>query len=323
MRRRDWMIQTLGCWGTTTVAARAAELSPLRLLVGSPPGGPSDFLARLFAQAMTTRLSRPAVVDNRPGASGLLAAEQAARARPDGATLLVTGPASVAVLPHLNAAARYDPLTDLTPVSLLGAGGFVLVVHPSLHLQDVAGLETRAKTEPLALSYASGGPGSSNHLCTELLATRGQARYSHVPYKGDGQAVQDLLAGRVHFMFTAPNVAWPHVKSGRLLALAVTTRQRMPALPAVPSLAEHHPDFEYLGWVMALAPAASPSSALDLMHHHWLQASRQATLQQQLQALDMDSPLLQPGRGPLIAFYRQEHQRLGQLVRLAGLNPMT
>lgn len=319
MHRRGLLLNSvawLAC-GPPAGAAWSATPSVLKLLVGSPPGGPSDFMARLFAQALAPRLGRAVVVDNRPGASGMLAAEQASRARPDGLTLLVTGPAAVAVLPQGDHPPRYDPLTDLVPVCLLGAGAFVLVVHPSLQVPDVAALEALARTSPL--SYASGGLGSSNHLCTELFATRGQTRYNHVPYKGDGQAVQDLLAGRVHFMFTAPNVAWPHLKSGRLQALAVTTRQRLPSLPATPSLAEHHPDFTYMGWVMALAPAGSPAPLLDQLHRHWQEASRQPELQQRLRALDMESPHLGDSRHQVQAFFLQEYQRLGQAVRQAGL----
>lgn len=320
MHRRGLLLNSLAWLACAAPAgsARSATPSVLKLLVGSPPGGPSDFMARLFAQAMAARLGLPVVVDNRPGASGVMAAEQVVRARPDGHTLLVTGPASVAVLPHLERPPRYNPMTDLVPVCLLGAGAFVLVVHPSLHVQDVAALETLARTSPL--SYASGGLGSSNHLCTELFAARGQTHYSHVPYKGDGQAVQDLLAGRVHFMFTAPNVAWPHLKSGRLQALAVTTRHRVASLATVPCLAEHHPDFEYLGWIMALAPAGSPEARLDLLHQQWLDACRQPELQQRLQSLDMEGPDHGSHRTQVLRFFQQEYHRLGQVVRQAGLS---
>ena len=291
----------------------------VKMVVGSPPGGPSDFMARIFGDALAPALGQSFVVDNKPGASGMPAADSVVKSAPDGHTLLMSGPASIAVMPHLFSKITYDPMTDLTPVAMLGAGAFVLVAHPSVNARNVQELIALAKSKPDGLTYGSGGNGSSGHLCTELFCSLTGTRMTHIPYKGDGQAVNDLLAGQIQVMFTAPNVAMANVKAGRLKLLAVTTRERVSSMPDVPAVHETLKDFEYLGWIMAFAPAATPRSAIDTLANAWNKARVTPAIRSKLEELAMSAPERFAQRTTLLEFVKNEHARLGKLIRDAGI----
>jgi tripartite-type tricarboxylate transporter receptor subunit TctC len=307
-------------WLTTAAGAATYPSRPVRLLVGSPPGGPSDFLARVFGEAVSPLLGQSLIVDNKPGASGTLAAEVAAKAPPDGHTLLVTGPASVSVAPHLFPRLGYDPAADLVPINMLGAGAFVLAVHPSLPVHTVQELIAYAKAKPGSIAYGSGGNGSSGHLCTELFSSVGGVKMFHVPYKGDGQALTDLLGGQVQLMFTAPNVALPHVKAGKLRLLAVTTRERVASLPETPTVHEAGlRDFEYLGWIVTFAPAKTPRPVLDALSSAWGKVRNTPAVRARLEELAMVAPDRLVAGEALQQFLRQESARLGKVIRDAGI----
>lgn len=292
---------------------------PVKMVVGSPPGGPSDFMARMFGDALSPTLGQSFVVENKPGASGMPAADSVVKAAPDGHTLLMSGPASIAVVPHLFPKITYDPMTDLTPVAMLGAGAFVLVTHPSVAARSVQELIQLARAKPEGLTYGSGGNGSSGHLCTELFCSLTGTRMVHIPYKGDGQAVNDLLAGQIQVMFTAPNVAMANVKAGRLKLLAVTTRDRVSSMPDVPTIHETLKDFEYLGWILAFAPAATPRSVIDTLATTWNKARVTPALRARLEELAMSAPERFAHRQVLLDFVKQEHARMGKLIREAGI----
>ena len=292
---------------------------PVKLVVGAPPGGPSDFLARIVGDVMTPALGQSFVVENKPGASGMPAADSVVKAAPDGHTLLVSGPASIAVVPHLFPKISYDPIADLTPVAMLGAGAFVLVAHPSVPVRHVQDLIQLARAKPDGLTYGSGGNGSSGHLCTELFCSLTGTRLVHIPYKGDGQAVNDLLAGQIQVMFTAPNVAMANVKAGRLKLLAVTTKERVSSMPDVPCIHETLRDFEYLGWVLAFAPSATPRTTIEALAQIWNKARHTPTIRGKLDDLAMSAPERFVNRTVLIEFIKQEHARLGKLIREAGI----
>jgi tripartite-type tricarboxylate transporter receptor subunit TctC len=304
----------------TWAQAPAYPARPVKLVVGSSPGGPSDFLARVMADAMSPAFKQSFVVDNKPGASGMPAAENVVKSAADGHTLLITGPASIAVMPHLFSKITYAPLVDLTPVAMLGAGAFVLVVHPSVNARNVQELIALAKARPDGLAYGSGGNGSSGHLCTELFSQQVGAKMVHVPYKGDGQAMNDLLAGQVQVMFTAPNVAMPHIKSGRLKLLAVTTRDRVPSLPDTPTVHESGlKDFEYLGWIIVFAPAGTPAPVIESLATAWHGAKATPAVRGKLDDLAMSAPERLGNRPALLEFVKSEHARLGKLIREAGV----
>lgn len=291
----------------------------VKMVVGSPPGGPSDFMARIFGDALSPALGQSFVVENKPGASGMPAADQVCKSAPDGHTLLMSGPASIAVMPHLFSKITYDPMTELTPVAMLGAGAFVLVVHPSVNVRNVQELIALAKSKPNGLTYGSGGNGSSGHLCTEMFSHLTGIQMTHIPYKGDGQAVNDLLAGQIQVMFTAPNVAMANVKAGRLKLLAVTTKERVSSMPDVPAVHETLKDFEYLGWILAFAPAATPRAVIDMLANTWNKARVTPAIKGKLEELAMAAPERFANRQALLDFVKSEHARLGKLIRDAGI----
>lgn len=293
---------------------------PAKLVVGAAPGGPSDFLARVFAQAMAPGLRHGLVVENQPGASGTLAAHAVARSRPDGRTLLVSGPAAVVVAPRLQSNLGYDA-TSLAPVAMLGAGALLLVIHPSVPTRSVEELVALLRARAGALSFGSGGAGSSAHLCTELFSRSAAiGRVLHVPYRGDSLAMNDLLGGQIQMMFTAPNVIAAHVKAGRLRALAVTSRERQPSMPEVPSLHEvGFKDFEYLGWVMAFVPAATPPTGIEAMALRWQEASSHPSVKARLEGLGMSAPERFAGAAALRSFLESEDARLGKVIREADI----
>lgn len=301
--------------------AQAFPNKPVRVLVGAAPGGPADFMGRAFSDAASPALGQPFVVDNKPGATGTIAAGMAAKAPADGHTLLIGAPGAIVVAPHLIAKLDYDADKDFTPITMLGAGAFVLVVHPSVPANNLAELIAHAKAKPGALNYGSGGNGSSGQLCSESFATRAGVDLTHVPYKGDGPAVNDLLAGQIQLMFTAPNVAMPHIRSGRLKAIAVTSHERMGALPEVPSVHEALPDFEYLGWIVLFAPAATPAPVVDALAAFWAQARNQPAIKSKLEGLGMYPPARYASREAVVGMLRAEKTRTAQLVKKLGITP--
>lgn len=301
--------------------AQAFPSKPVRVLVGAAPGGPADFMGRAFSDAASPALGQPFVVDNKPGATGTIAAGMAAKAPADGHTVLIGAPGAIVVAPHLIAKLDYDADKDFTPITMLGAGAFVLVVHPSVPANNLAELIAHARAKPGALNYGSGGNGSSGQLCSESFATRAGVDLTHVPYKGDGPAVNDLLAGQIQLMFTAPNVAMPHIKSGRLKAIAVTSHERMGALPEVPSVHEALPDFEYLGWIVLFAPAATPTPVIDALAAFWAQARNQPAIKSKLEGLGMYPPARYASREAVVGMLRAEKTRTAQLVKKLGITP--
>lgn len=307
-------------WLATPLRAAAYPARPVKMLVGAPPGGPSDFLARIFGDTVGPLLGQSFVVDNKPGASGTLAADAAAKAAPDGHTLLVSGPAGVTVAPHLFPKLTYDPAADLVPINMLGAGAFVLVVHPSLPVNSVQELVAHAKAKPGTVTFGSGGNGSSGHLCAEVFSAQSGIRMQHIPYKGDGQAVNDLLAGQIQLMFTAPNVAMANVKAGKLRLLAVTTRERVPSMPDTPTVHESGlRDFEYLGWIVTFAPAGTPKTVLDTLGASWNKVRNTPAARGKLEELAMVAPDRLVSGEPLQRFLREESARLGKVIRDAGI----
>lgn len=319
MDRRTWLAGSAlaalhpAAW-TAGYPARA-----VKLVVGAPAGGPGDFLARLYGRTMAAALGQPFVVENKPGASGTLAAEMVARAPADGHTLLVSGPAPISAAPHL-LKPSYDPSTDLLPVSMLGSGAFVLAVHPAVRASNVRELADLARAQPGRLSYGSGGNASSSHLCTELFSSALQVRMNHVPYKGEGQAVSDLLSGQIQLMFTAPNVALRHARAGTLRLLACTSGERMRSLPQLPTVAESGvPGFEYLAWQAVFAPANTPRAHVETLAAAWNRVRTVPGVQGPLDELGMASPDRLASGSALAAFLQAETERLGQVIRHAGI----
>ena len=306
---------------TTPALAQTYPSKPVRMLVGASAGGPVDFMARVFGDNASPLMGQPFVVDNKPGASGTVAAGMAAKAGADGHTLFASGPTAIVVAPHLFAKMDYDPARDFVPVGMLGAGAFVLAVHPSVPVNNVAELVAYAKAHPGTLSYGSGGNGSSGQLCCESFAARAGVELLHVPYKGDAPAMNDLLGGQIKLMFTAPNVALPHRGSGKLRILAVTSQERMGSIADVPSVHETLNGFEYLGWVVLFAPAATPAATVEALAAFWAKARQEPSIKSRLETLGMYPPARYGTRDALLAFLKSEKERTAQLVKKLGITP--
>ena len=238
-------------------------LRPIRLVVGFAPGGGTDIQARLLAPRLAEALGVPVTVENRPGASTMIAAQEVARALPDGHTLLYTFNGTFAQNPHTLASVPYDPFRDFTPISLAARGSMLLVVHASLPVHNIAELVDYGKAHPGALNVASFGVGTSSHLYAELLARRAGVPMTHVPYKGAGDAANDLLSGRVQLMFDAAPTALQHARSGSLRVLGVVAPSRTALLPDMPTLAEQGiAGIDLVGWLGIYGPAKLPAGVV-------------------------------------------------------------
>jgi len=268
---------------------------PIRLIVPFAPGGGTDIIARAMAQGVADSLGQQVVVDNRPGGGTLIGAELAARATPDGHTLLICTNGTVSINPSLYKKLPYDPIRDFAPVSLVGIGPNVLVVHPSVAAKSVGELITLARQQPGKLSYASSGAGGAPHLAGEMLKSMAGVNIVHVPYKGAGPASTAVLAGEVGVMFAGLGPALPHIKSGRLRALAVASAQRSAVLPAVPAIAETLKDFEASSWFGVFAPAATPASVIGQLHAAIEKTMARTDVRQRLTLLGYEAQTNTPG----------------------------
>jgi len=230
----------------------------VRFVVGFTPGGPSDILARAVGQKLAERWKQQVVVENRPGAGGNLAAAEVAKAPADGYTWLLGNNSILATNAALYRSLPYDPVKDFAPVALVAVQPNILVVHPDLKVDSVRELISLAKKNPGKLNYASSGAGAAAHLAGELFKAMAGVDMVHVPYKGAQPALTDLLAGQVQLMFATSASAIPYVKAGRLRALAVTTAQRSPSVPELPTVSESLPGFEATTWHGVVVPAGTP-----------------------------------------------------------------
>jgi len=251
----------------TAQAQVAYPVKPIRLVVTSPPGGSQDFLARLLGQSLAPALGQTVLVDNRTGASGIIGIDFVAKAAPDGYTLLLGGGGPMTMVPALHSKLPFDPVRDFAPITLVAAGSFALVVHPSVPAGSVRELIALAKARPGALNFGSSGVGASPHIAAELFKSTMQIHLVHVPYKGVGPALADLVAGQVDLMFADVHLVAPHAKSGRLRALAVTSRERSGVMPELPTMSEAGARGYVMGnWFGVLAPAATVPEIINRLH---------------------------------------------------------
>jgi tripartite-type tricarboxylate transporter receptor subunit TctC len=239
----------------------------VKLVVGFPPGGGVDIIARSISQALSERLGQPVIVENRPGAGGNIAAEQVAHAAPDGYTLLVSAVSSLAISASLYKAPRYDLLKDLTPVAVVASVPNVLVVHPSVKATNVKEFIAYVKANPGKVNFGSAGSGTTVHFAGELFKSMANLDMVHVPYKGAAPARADLLGGQVQAMFDFLSAAAPQIKSGKLRALGVTSVARSPVLPNVPTIAEAGlPGYNVLGSFGVMAPSGTPVDVVNRLN---------------------------------------------------------
>jgi tripartite-type tricarboxylate transporter receptor subunit TctC len=251
-----------------TVAAQAQyPEKPIRLIVPFAPGGVTDTSGRVIAEALGKRLGQPIVVENKAGASGNIGTQQVATATPDGYTLVLGFDGTLVINPHVFASFPIDVMTDLAPVGMIGDATLILVAHPSFPAKTVPALIDYSKKQAGGLSYGTSGVGGTPHIAGELLKQRTGANLMHVPYKGGGQAMTDALGGNIPLVYTAVAGAVQHLKAGRLVPIAVSSRTRSPSLPDVPTFIEGGvPDFEATSWVAILAPAKTPRPVIDKLN---------------------------------------------------------
>jgi tripartite-type tricarboxylate transporter receptor subunit TctC len=297
-------------------AAQSWPAKPVRIVVPLGAGGFADVPARILAPQLGAQLNGAFVVENRPGAGSTIGADFVSKSEPDGYTWLFTATPHV-ISAWLYKSLKYDPLASFAPVARVAAGPYVLVVHPDLKASSVAELVAAARAAPGKLDYASSGNGSAQHLVTALFADAAGIQMSHVPYKGSGQAMQDVLGGRVKVHFAGvPNVI-NHVRAGKLKALGVTTAQRWPDLPDVPTIAEAGvAGFEATLWLCMLAPAGTPDALVQRVSGALDKAMQDPEVLKQLRVAGISPSYLGPRE--FGAFMRAEYEKWGRVVKETG-----
>jgi tripartite-type tricarboxylate transporter receptor subunit TctC len=290
---------------------------PIRMIAPSSAGGPVDVIARLVSGGLTEVLGQQVVVDNRAGAAGLIGAETVANASPDGYTLLFGFSGPLVIVPNLGTKTPYDTLKDFAPVTLAAQAPYVLVVHPSLPVSNVKELIALAKSRPGKLNFGSGGNGTGIHLAGELLKLTAGINLVHVPYKGAGPAQTALLAHEVDMLFNGAAPALPHIKAGRLKALAVGGSKRTPLLPEVPTIAESGLDFNTSGWYGILAPRGTPRAIVNKVHAATAKAINTPALKEQLTKQAFEGVASSPDE--FSKMIRAEWTKWERVIKAAGL----
>jgi len=318
LARRRWLMAAFGL--ASAAAARAQATRALRIVVPFTPGGSTDILARALAPRLAQGLGQNVIIDNRPGAGGSVGAAEVARSEPDGHTLLMGHIGTLAVNPSLYPKLGYDPVRSFVPVAGVGRVPNILVVRSDAPMRSLRDLVELARAQPGRLTYSSGGNGSAAHITMEFLKLRAGIFMLHIPYRGTAPSVTDLLAGTVDATFTGSPAVLPHVRSGRLRALAVSSTARLPALPDVPTVAESgYAGFEADQWYGLVAPAGTPAAVVTRLNAEVNQALGQPEVAQQL-ASEGAVPLPGPPRafGDLIA---REIPRWAAVVKAGHVKP--
>jgi tripartite-type tricarboxylate transporter receptor subunit TctC len=288
---------------------------PIKLVVPYAPGGGADIVARILADKLQEKWSRPAIVENRAGAGGNLGAEAVFSAAPDGHTLLFTAQGPLVVNQSLYGKLAYDP-DAFAPVSLVVVAYSVLLAHPKVAANDMRALIALAKANPDRLNYASQGIGTAAHLTAELFKSMAGVKITHVPYKGSGPALTDLVAGHVDLMFGELAAAHSYLRSGLLRALAVSSEQRNPAMPDVPTASEALPGFVVTSWWAAVAPPGTPREITDKISAAIAEALKQPDVAARLTEMSMVARGSTPAE--LGTFMQQERERWGSVIRTSG-----
>jgi len=318
LRHLGALSAVLGAAGPAGALAQSGK--PITLVVPYAPGGTTDMLGRLIAMQLGTALGRTVVVDNRPGAGSGIGASAVARAAPDGNTLLVATSTTLAINQWLYKKLAYDPAKDFAPVSLIGAVPLMVVVHPSVPAHSLAELVALAKAHPDTLNYGSAGNGSPQHLGAEMFKAATSTRMNHVPYKGSALALTDLLGGQLQLMFTDIAPALQQVRTGKLRALAVTSRKRQAALPDVPTIAESGvagtAGYEAVAWQSIVAPAGTPQAIVDRYSQEIVRIMAQPELRRKLEGEGLEANSSTPAE--LAAYMKSEAARWGQVVKASG-----
>jgi len=257
----------VGLFTTPSQAQSSYPNKPIRLIVPFTPGGVTDTSGRLIAEQLSKRLGQQVVVDNKPGASGNIGTQMVTSAEPDGYTLLLGFDGTLVINPHVFAKVNFDTVKDLAPIGKIGDAVLILVSHPGFQAKSLKEVIALSKSQPGGLSYGTSGTGGTPHIAGELLKMRTGANWVHIPYKGGGQAMTDVLGGNIPLVYTAIAGAIPHVRSGKLHPIAVSSAQRATSLPDVPTFIENGvPDFDINSWVGLLGPAKMPKAIVEKLN---------------------------------------------------------
>jgi tripartite-type tricarboxylate transporter receptor subunit TctC len=305
-------------WSSNALA-HTYPSKPIRLIVPYPPGGGTDFFARLVGAKMSVHIGQPIVVENRPGAATIIGAEAAARAAPDGYTVLLADSTTLAVNPSLYKKLPYDPQKDFLPISMTARFAMLLVVNPSLtKAASVKEFIAEAKRDPGKINFASVGAGTTHHLAMELFKQQTGISLNHIPYKGAAPAVQDLVGGQVPVMFLDLAAGGPQIRAGKIKALAVASARRISALPDVPTVAESGvPGFEAWAWQGLVVPAGTPEEVMARLHVEYSKAVGDPAVRQKL--IDAGVEPLTSTPEELAAYIRSETAKWAKVVKEANI----
>jgi tripartite-type tricarboxylate transporter receptor subunit TctC len=307
-------------FGATTARAQEYPGKPVRMVLSFPPGGGTDAIARPLAQRMTKSLGQPVIVDHRPGANGIVAMELVARSPADGHTLVLSNVGPIAMNPALYEKLPYDPLKSFAPVTLVATAQYVLLVHPSLPVKSLRDFLALAKKRPGAINYATTGVGSTPHLTGELLKNLAGIDLVSVQYKGGGPALIDLMSGQVSMYFASMPSALPHMKGGRVLALAVSGAKRASAAPELPTVAEAGvAGFDVDGWYGVMAPAGTEAARVNRIAAVIHEALQAPDLREQFKLQGIDVVYGTPDQ--FAAYIRREIAKWSKVVRASGIKP--
>lgn len=297
-------------------SAAAYPSRPIRIIVPFTPGAGTDIVGRAIAQALTEAWHQSLVVDNRPGAGGTIAGDLVAKANPDGYTLMLGNVSTLAIARSLYPKLPYDPLRDFAPITLITTSENVVVVHPSVRVSSVKELIARAKTNPGKLNYGSSGSGTTSHLGGAMFASMAGVEMTHVPYKGSGPMLTDLLAGQLQLAFSSVPTALPHIKTGRLRALAVTRLKRSATLPDLPTVHETLRGFDISLWQGIVAPSGTPRALVAKLNQQIVKSLNMPDLRSKLSAQGLEPVGNSPEQ--FAAYVKAEADKWARIVKASG-----
>lgn len=299
------------------VMAQSYPSRPITIVLGFPPGGAIDIIARQIAPKMSADLGQPVVVENKPGAGGVIGMQSVARAEPDGYTAFMGTMGNFSITPVLNKDLPYNVQKDFSPITQVASSGFVLYVNTQLPVKNVAELIAYAKANPDKMNFSSSGNGGLPHMAAEMFNSAAGVKMTHVPYKGSAPSIQDLMAGQVQLTFEAVAIGLPHVQAGKLRALATTGSQRLSVLPDVPIVAETIQGFSVTNWFGMAAPANTPADRINRLQKAVADALKQSDVKQKLAQLGVDPVADSPNQ--FGAFIQSETNRWAKVIQDANI----